>query len=274
MTLGGLLRHIKVRIIGGGHFVSEVRKVDLQIAKQPATLRLVVEDRLRAAISAGDFKPGQRLIERELCELTGVGRTSIREALRQLEAEGLITNIPHRGPSVSTITVEEARQLYALRALLEGYAGRCCAELRVAEKSDALAKAVAVFERAARSGNQQQLIQAKSHFYDVLMEGSGNVFIKQVLTTLHNRITLLRITSMTQPGRLKKSITEIRTILATIQAGDSVGAERACHEHVKKAADVAIAYLEKTETKTGRAAKSNGVGVEEAEQPLHKLRRV
>ena len=92
--------------------VNVIRKVNLQISKQPATLRLIVEGRLRSAISAGDFKPGQRLIERELCELTGVGRTSIREALRQLEAEGLITNIPHRGPSVSTISAEEAQQLY------------------------------------------------------------------------------------------------------------------------------------------------------------------
>jgi DNA-binding GntR family transcriptional regulator len=255
----------------GDRFVSEVRKVDLQITKQPATLRLVVEDRLRAAISAGDFKPGQRLIERELCELTGVGRTSIREALRQLEAEGLITNIPHRGPSVSTITVDEARQLYALRALLEGYAGRCCAEFRLAEKSDALAKAVTAFERAARSGNQQQLIQAKSHFYDVLMDGSGNVLIKQVLTTLHNRITLLRITSMTQPGRLKRSIAEIRTILATIQAGDATGAERACREHVENAAEVAIAYLKKDEAKTGRPPRASGSGAEIGPQPVRKL---
>ncbi|MFX7764224.1 GntR family transcriptional regulator, partial [Acinetobacter baumannii] len=68
--------------------------------------------------------------ERELCEQTGVGRTSIREALRQLEAEGLVTTIPHRGPVVSTITADEAAQLYDLRALLEGYAGRECARRR------------------------------------------------------------------------------------------------------------------------------------------------
>src|ERR1700761_1467063 len=103
---------------------------ELQIVRKSATLRLLVEDKLRAAIATGRFKPGQRLIERELCELTGVGRTSIREALRQLEAEGLVTTIPHRGPSVSTMTADEAEQLYALRALLEGYAGRICAKKR------------------------------------------------------------------------------------------------------------------------------------------------
>ncbi len=75
-----------------------------------------LKTRLRSAIGSGLFKPGQRLIERELCEQVGVGRTSIREALRQLEAEGLVTTIPHRGPIVSTISVEEAEQLYDLRA--------------------------------------------------------------------------------------------------------------------------------------------------------------
>ena len=96
---------------------------DLNVAREAASLRCLVENRLRAAIGNGTFKPGQRLIERELCEQTGVGRTSIREALRQLEAEGLVTTIPHRGPVVSTITVEEARQLYELRALLERFDG-------------------------------------------------------------------------------------------------------------------------------------------------------
>src|SRR4051812_44559604 len=101
---------------------------DLQVRRQAATLRMLVEDKLRSAIASGRFKPGQRLIERELCELTGVGRTSIREALRQLEAEGLITTLPHRGPVVTVVTADEAAQLYKVRALLEGFLGREFAE--------------------------------------------------------------------------------------------------------------------------------------------------
>ncbi len=73
-------------------------EMDLNVSREAVTLRMRVEDKLRSAIASGIFKPGQRLIERELCELTGVGRTSIREAVRQLEAEGLITSVPHRGP--------------------------------------------------------------------------------------------------------------------------------------------------------------------------------
>ena len=72
-----------------------------QIPRQAATLRTMVEDRLRTAILTGHFETGQRLVERELCELFGVGRTSVREALRQLEAEGLVTTVPHKGPTAA-----------------------------------------------------------------------------------------------------------------------------------------------------------------------------
>src|SRR5690242_12081163 len=103
---------------------------DLQVNRQRVTLRLRVEDKLRAAIASGRFMPGQRLIERELCALLGVGRTSVREALRQLEAEGLVSTVPHRGPMVSIISAEELEHIYAVRGLLEGYAGRKFAERR------------------------------------------------------------------------------------------------------------------------------------------------
>src|ERR1700719_4244153 len=94
------------------------------------TVRAMVAQKLREAIMSGTLKPGQRLVERELCEMTGVSRPSIREALRLLEADGLVSTVPHRGPVVSTISLEEARQLYAARAVLEGFAGRECARLR------------------------------------------------------------------------------------------------------------------------------------------------
>jgi DNA-binding GntR family transcriptional regulator len=220
---------------------------DLQISRETVTLRLRVEEKLRSAIVSGRFRPGTRLIERELCELIGVGRTSIREALRQLEAEGLVTTVPHRGPTVSEISADEAVQLYAVRALLEGYAGRRFAERSSEEAlSDELAaftKAMKQLAAAAKGTDNRLLIQAKTRFYACLMEGSGNVFVKQMLTTLHNRITLLRITSMTQPGRLEKSMREVHDIHDAIIAGDGARAEAACILHINAAAEVALAVL-------------------------------
>ena len=113
------------------------------------TVRSMVAQKLREAIMSGTLKPGQRLVERELCEMTGVSRPSIREALRLLEADGLVNTVPHRGPVVSTISLEEAKQLYAARAVLEGFAGRECARLHdpavVRRIGDALTRLKAAF---------------------------------------------------------------------------------------------------------------------------------
>ncbi|AUX79368.1 MULTISPECIES: GntR family transcriptional regulator [Sinorhizobium] len=224
--------------------------MDLQIARKNASLRIQVEDKLRQAISSGRFQPGQRLVERELCELIGVGRTSIREALRQLEAEGLITSYPHRGPVVSTISYDEAVQLYRVRALLESFAGQEFAEKGSDEDIAALLNTVEEFAAAADRGSSTRIIEAKTAFYDCLMTGSKNVFVKQMLTSLHNRVTLLRLTSMTQPGRLQHSVSEIRGIAAAIQQRDGEKAAALCKQHIETAAKVALDYLSKNPVET------------------------
>src|ERR1700748_1586730 len=125
-------------------------KSTLRIDDVP-TVRAIVAQKLREAIMSGTFKPGQRLGEREVCEMTGVSRPSIREALRLLEADGMVNTVPHRGPVVSTVSLEEARQLYDARAVLEGFAGRECARLRdplVARRmGDALTRLKAAFAK-------------------------------------------------------------------------------------------------------------------------------
>jgi len=216
---------------------------DLNVSRETTSLRLLVENRLRSAIGSGLFKPGQRLIERELCEQTGVGRTSIREALRQLEAEGLVTTIPHRGPIVSTITAEEAAQLYDLRALLEGYAGRECARRRDPAIISRLRKQFERMGAVAYQDDRSDLLAAKTEFYAALLEGCGNVFVERFLKMLLNRVTVLRMTSMTQPNRIGHSLGEIETILLAIEAGDEDGAERACVQHIKNAAAIALEAL-------------------------------
>src|SRR5277367_656435 len=94
------------------------------IERSAAPLRRQVLEELRSSIISGRLLPGARLIERELIAMMGVSRTVIREALRQLEAEGLVSNIPNKGPIVRELTIEEAKDLYAIRAVLEGLAAR------------------------------------------------------------------------------------------------------------------------------------------------------
>jgi DNA-binding GntR family transcriptional regulator len=220
-------------------------KSTLRIEDVP-TVRAIVAQKLREAIMSGTFKPGQRLVERELCEMTGVSRPSIREALRLLEADGMVNTVPHRGPVVSTISLEEARQLYAARAVLEGFAGRECARLRDPAVARRMGNALTRLKAAFAKADMVAVLEAKTEFYAALIGGCQNAFIERMLKPLHDRITLLRITSMSQPKRTNKSLREVTAIWRAIQSGDEDLAERCCVDHIKAAAVAALDMIERT----------------------------
>jgi DNA-binding GntR family transcriptional regulator len=213
------------------------------------TVRAMVAQKLREAIMTGTLKPGQRLVERELCEMTGVSRPSVREALRVLEADGLVNTVPHRGPMVSTISLEEARQLYAARAVLEGFAGRECARLRDPAVARRMGSALARLKEAFAKSDMMAMLEAKTDFYAALVGGCQNAFVERMLKPLHDRITLLRITSMSQPKRINKSLREVTAIWRAIQSGDEALAERRCIDHVKAAAIAALDMIEQSAAK-------------------------
>jgi DNA-binding GntR family transcriptional regulator len=227
----------------------------LHISPAAAPLRREIETRLRAAIVAGRFKPGDRLIEREMCELLGVSRASLREALRQLEAEELVTIVPHRGPVVSRITVEEAQQLYDVRAMLEGLAARRLAETASDEDIAVLRQALKAFADVVRGKSSTPLLAAKAGIYEVLLERCGNRIAGRMLTQLNNRVGLLRSTSMSQKGRVKNTLAEVTRIVDAIERRDPDGAWQATVDHVARAAEVAIKMLrEQHEKDPGRTA--------------------
>ncbi len=210
-------------------------------------IRLQVAQQIRSAIGDMRFAPGQILIERELCEATGASRASVREALRELESEGLVVSIPGRGTEVATISVEEADQIYEARAALEGLAGRLFTLSATATQRAALGQALTRIEKSADPG---ELLAAKNQFYEVLLEGAHNAVVQQLLTILHRRVTLLRFTSLSRPDRPAESVKEIRQIVTAINRGDSASAERACIAHIESARASAKLSLS-TATPTG-----------------------
>ncbi len=202
---------------------------------KPETLRSQVENHLRQAIVSGQLKAGEKLVERELCEMMGVSRPSLREALRKLEAEKLIVNVPHRGPEVAAITLEEARDLYALRRLLESYAAHEFTRLADAEEIKNLAQAVRHLREAGRKNSQEGVLRAKAEFYGILLGGCGNLLVSEILGGLLSRVSRLRSTSLMLPDRLPKSLEEIDALLECIQNRDAKGAQKIAHKHVLNA---------------------------------------
>ena len=220
---------------------------NLGIQKFAAPLRQQVLDGLRQAIISGRLAPGARLTERELTEMMGVSRTVVREALRQLETEGLIANIPNKGPVVRTLSLDEARDLYSIRAVLEGFAARLFAEKASEAQLSSLASALTRVISAYESGDATQVLESKNGFYSVLFEGAGSETLSSMLATLHARIWRWRALGLTHPqrsdDRSRESIANLQAVLGAIRARDGEAAERLTREEANKAADEVVRLL-------------------------------
>src|SRR5580698_5334841 len=162
-----IMGHVK---LSGGNTIMEA---DMGLVR-PETLRHQVEHVIRQAIMSGRFAPGARLIERELCETLGVSRTSIREALRRLEAEKLVCSVPHKGPTVAVISKQEASELYAIRGLLEGFAAGEFARVASDAAIVQFGEAAKALKAKAMTGDQAGVLAAKKDLYDVLLDNCGN----------------------------------------------------------------------------------------------------
>lgn len=218
-------------------------KPDFRVEKIAAPLRQSVTESIRYAIALGHFNGGDRLPERSLCEMTGVSRTLVREALRQLESEGLIDVVPNRGPVVARVTAEQAQGVYQVRIELEGLACQLFAEHASAEQRDALNEAFKKLKKSLKDSDPLARLRAKNHFYDCLMDGSGNQALGDSLRMLNARVMLLRATSLRAPGRTTASLTELAAMMEALDARDGKRARELAEHHVRNAAKAAIALM-------------------------------
>jgi DNA-binding GntR family transcriptional regulator len=228
---------------------AEAPSLAAQIGRVAAPLRTQVLDVLREAILTMRFAPGQRLIERELIDLTGVSRTTIREVLRELAAEGLVRTVPQKGAVVVALSAEEAEELYELREVLEGHLVRRF----VAHASDghlvALSRAFTHLEDVVGAGGgTPEVLRAKDALYDVLLDGAGNSALRTSLAQLHARVSLLRAGSLSSdPGRPAESVDELRALVKAVEAREGEVAAAAMTAHVRAAARLGIAAVRRTQ---------------------------
>ncbi|HET7137935.1 MAG TPA: GntR family transcriptional regulator [Gaiellaceae bacterium] len=220
---------------------AEKSDLSVRLERVAAPLREQVLDVLRKEIVEMRLRPGQRLVERELIERIGVSRTTIREALRELAAEGLVTTIPQKGAIVAVPSWREAEEVYEVRALLEGAAAREFAE----RASDAQVAALrgALVAVADSEHDTTALLNAKDAFYRVLFEGSGNMTIRQIIEGLQARVAVLRASSLQAPDRPKQSVVEITAIVEAIERRDAEAAADAASYHVRQAASTLFSQI-------------------------------
>jgi GntR family transcriptional regulator, trigonelline degradation regulator len=155
-----------------------------------------------------------------------------------------VTAIPNKGTVVTSVSAEEARQLYEVRSALEGLAGRLFTLNASRAQRGALAKALARIERLTSRGSP--VLAAKDAFYDVLFEGGGNEALRTVVAGLHARVSVLRSLSLSVEGRPAQSLAELRAIVDAVDV-DADAAAAACSRHVEEAGRVALQALAEQE---------------------------
>lgn len=218
--------------------------------EKPLTVSESVYQKLRDHLIFGYFKPGQRLAEEQLAEQMGVSRTPVREALLRLEQEGLIQMLPRQGAVVRRISLEEARQVYEVRALLEGLAARLTVQHMTPQDLSAIRKALDASFEVMEQGDTRSLVIHNNHFHDLIGDTSRNVVLKKILNLLHTQVNLLRITLWsTFPDRLEQTLREHERIYEAMAAGDEDGAEQAAREHIVHSWEVMHAVLARDDGK-------------------------
>jgi DNA-binding GntR family transcriptional regulator len=225
---------------------------NMRIVREASPTRRLVIVKITDAIVKGRFRSGDRLVERELCELLGVSRTSVREALRELESEGLITNIPNKGPIVALICAKQAENIYQVRSVLEGLTARLFARRATDAQIDQLEAAIDAIAEVYKDFDPMRFVSAKNFFYDVLLEGADNEVAATALRSIHVRVSQLRAFSLQVATRADASLGELRRLLYAIRTRDEDQAERECIIHVNNAAIAALETLHSIEAQAAQ----------------------
>lgn len=209
----------------------------------PVLVRQQAFQNLRNAIISGEIAPGTRLIERELCEALGISRASVREVIRQLEAERLVDVEPRRGPVVSRLTLAQARELYELRAVFES---RLAQAFTLAASDADIADLHAIHARIQEAAARHDVLPLVSLMVEMsnhMGRVAGLEITLDLLNYLGARISALRVKSVSKAGRIEESMGEIARIVAAAAARDAHGAAEATRIYVENAGRAALDQL-------------------------------
>lgn len=206
-------------------------------------LRDVVFENLRTAILEGNLKAGQRLMEVQLAEQLGVGRTPIREAIRKLELEGLVVMLPRKGAYVANMSFKDLIDVLEIRASLEGLAASLAAERRNDEDIIDLEKLAKEFETCVRETNIEGVLKTDIDFHEKIFMMANNKKLYQLITSLWEQVHRFRVTYVSDYDASLSLVEEHNKILQAIKDGDSELAKKYATEHIELAEQF---FMEKT----------------------------
>lgn len=205
---------------------------DTEIPQGQSAYRRLLED-----IRTGTMAPGTRLRETELAARLGLSRTPVREAIRQLEADGLVEHLPRQGATIRRLDYAEVVELYEMRAVLEGTAARLAAR---AASDIELAELAALNAELAETPAGPQAREINRIFHRTLIDAARNRFLLKSMNALQKTLLILGPTTLADPSRATEAVAEHDAVLAALQDRDGARAEAAMRAHVEAALSARI----------------------------------
>lgn len=208
-------------------------------------LRDVVFNTLRQAILTGELKPGERLMEIHLADRLGVSRTPIREAIRKLELEGLVTMIPRRGAEVAQITEKGMIDVLEIRRALDALCVELACDRITDEEMERLKGACDDFESAVKMGDVKKIAQADVALHDILVQATGNQRLIQMVNNLSEQMYRYRFEYIKDFHQHERLVEEHRIIYESILNKDKETATQAAKMHIDNQEKAIIQQMRK-----------------------------
>ena len=238
---------------GKGRQTEESMQDNLQVKMDEfLPLRDVVFNTLRQAILTGELKPGERLMEIHLANRLGVSRTPIREAIRKLELEGLVTMIPRRGAEVAQITEKNMSDVLEVRRALDALGVELACDRITQEELNSLKQACEDFEIAVNTRDVKRIAQADVELHDIIVRATGNDRLIQLVNNLSEQMYRYRFEYIKDTSQHERLVEEHRIIYQAIVDKDKETASRAAKIHIDNQKKAIMRQLRLDREKTGK----------------------
>lgn len=208
---------------------------------------------LKTGIVKKYLKPGTKLLEVKIAKQMGVSRTPVREAIRELAAEGFVKMIPNQGVIVSIASIEDIQEVLQIRSVLEGLAARLATKVINGEEIKELEKYIEQMEYYANKDNALAFSKMDVEFHELILNICGNNRLIQIRKNLSDQAHRYRIRSLSIPGRLKHSLKEHQEILEALKRKDSEQADKLSQKHIENVLKNILAHESKEEDKNKNA---------------------
>lgn len=220
-----------------------MNKDNENIEKNVFNQRYIAYIKIRDAIIYDHLKPGERLIERQICSEFNLGRTPFREALWQLEAEGYITVIPNKGAVINKISHNDVENIYLVVAELEGYAAELAAENISESDRKELLLINSELKKAKDLKDYSSWYKKNLDFHDRILIASGNPYLRDVTNSLRRRVSRFRMASILVPTVFSRYYKSHEDILNAIFEGKNKKAGKLMRNHILNSRELLVDFL-------------------------------